>query len=319
MQEFVSSNTPRSDDVDSASTRQPSSLHASPVVSRFGSATDIFGEKLSLNLTDANRKIIKKLAAHAAYDAARGTAITATNVVAFLLMTKFRGGASAEAMAAFAKSLHRDVEYKGICFSFSGEMEAVCAYGVTLLGEHLVLRREKPTALEDKVEVGEEEEVEKKRDRVEDARTVSSSATLAVSTLPPPPLVIYHPNLALPFAMELLYYANPLVHVFSLESAVALAAIDAFQTDVVALKTLRKDSLNVERETILRNALFLADLLQVSFVSLHSFFSYQFLFYSFVFLHSFVYLQRKFIFHSLLSFILLFQFIFPLFVRNGVL
>ena len=265
LQEFVSSNTPRSDDgvVDSAAaTRQSSSLHASPLISRFGSATDIFGEKLSLNLTDANRKIIKKLAAHAAYDAARGTAITATNVVAFLLMTKFRGGASAEAMAAFAKSLHRDVEYKGICFSFSGEMEAVCAYGVTLLGEHLVLRREKPTAIVEK----EVEEEEKKRDRVEDAQSESSSATVAVSTLPPPPLVIYHPNLALPFAMELLYYANPLVHVFALESAVALAAIDAFQTDVVALKTLRKDSLNVERETILRSALFLADLLQVSFV-----------------------------------------------------
>jgi hypothetical protein len=40
------------------SDQSPSALSPN---SRFGSATDIFGEKLALNLTDANRRIIKVL------------------------------------------------------------------------------------------------------------------------------------------------------------------------------------------------------------------------------------------------------------------
>merc|ERR1719334_442417 len=138
LQEFVSSNTPRPEN------RQLTNSPAlSSPMSRFGSATDIFGEKLSLNLTDVNRKIIKKLAAHAAYDASRGTAMTATNVVAFLLLTRFRSGATVEQLTAIARILHREVEYKGVCFSFSGETDSVVVYGISVLGEHLVLREEK--------------------------------------------------------------------------------------------------------------------------------------------------------------------------------
>ena len=224
---------------------------ASPV-SRFGSATDVFGEKLSLSLTDINRKIIKKLAAHAAYDATRGTPITAPNVVAFLLLTKYRNGASIDELTAFSKSLHRDVEYKGICFSFSGELEAVIAYGITMLGEHLVLRREIPSTNDGSSSV------------LSSSLTSEEKPVGDVSPITPTSSdAIYHPNLSPSFAVELLYYANPLVNVFALESAVALAAIDAFETDVVALKTLRRDSGNVERETILIGALFVAELLQV--------------------------------------------------------
>ena len=221
-------------------------------MSRFGSATDIFGEKLSLNLTDVNRKIIKKLAAHAAYDASRGTAITATNAVAFLLLTRFRSGATVEQLTAIAKILHREVEYKGVCFSFSGETDSVVVYGISVLGEHLVLREEK---------------------KVEAVATASASgAETTTTTTTSNPVTIqstitYRPNLVLPVALELLYYANPLVNVFALESAVALAAIDAFQTDVVALKTLRQDQIIVERETILRGALYIAELLQVIFLA----------------------------------------------------
>ena len=214
-------------------------------MSRFGSATDIFGEKLSLNLTDVNRKIIKKLAAHAAYDASRGTAITATNAVAFLLLTRFRSGATVEQLTAIAKILHREVEYKGVCFSFSGETDSVVVYGISVLGEHLVLREEK------KVETV--------------ATAFASGAETTTTTTSNPVTITYRPNLVLPVALELLYYANPLVNVFALESAVALAAIDAFQTDVVALKTLRQDQIIVERETILRGALYIAELLQVIF------------------------------------------------------
>jgi len=249
LQEFVSSNTPR---LDYGGEGLPLSGLASPV-SRFGSATDVFGEKLTLSLTDVNRKIIKKLAAHAAYDATRGTAITASNVVAFLLLIKFRNGASIADLTAFSKTLHRDVEYKGICFSFSGELEAVIAYGITLLGEHLVLRREKES------DVKEESSPPVVSDSASDFEAV-------VPVLPTLPECIYRPNLSLPFAVELLYYANPLVSVFALESAVAMAAIDAFETDVVALKALRKDSGNIERETILRSALFLTELLQNEFL-----------------------------------------------------
>ena len=45
------------------------------------------------------------------------------------------------------------------------------------------------------------------------------------------------------------------------------AAIDAFQTDVVALKTLRQGQIIVERETILRGALYIAELLQVTLLA----------------------------------------------------
>lgn len=259
LQEFVSSNTPRQND---EGLEAPISGLSSPI-SRFGSATDLFGEKLSLCLTDVNRKIIKKLAAHAAYDATRGTPITAPNIVAFLLLTKFRNGASVDELAAFSKRLHRDVEYKGICFSFSGELEAVVAYGITLLGEHLVLRREKPS--EASAEVSSSSVAEETPYASVDASGDATSVALIAPASSPTP-IIYQPNLSPPFAVELLYYANPLVNVFALESAVALAVIDAFETDVVALKALRKDSGNVERETILRGALFIAELLQNEFL-----------------------------------------------------
>ena len=243
LQEFVSSNTPR---LDPGQQQQIPSPSLSSPVSRFGSATDVFGEKLPLNLTDNNRKVIKKLAAHAAYDATRGTAITATNVVSFLLLTKFRSGASLEQLTTVSKLLHREVEYKGIGFSFSGEMDAVVAYGITLLGEHLVIQSEAP-----------------KEAATSELIQPSSTADPAIKRQSEPHM-IYRPNLTLPFALELMYYANPLVNVFVLESAVAIAAIDAFHTDIVALKTLNEDSVNVERETILRGALYVAELLRVS-------------------------------------------------------
>ena len=242
LQEFVSSNTPRLD-----AGQQLHSPSLSSPISRFGSATDVFGEKLSLNLTDSNRRVIKKLAAHAAYDASRGTAITATNVVAFLLLTKFRPGVSLQELTRVSKLLHREVEYKGISFSFSGEMDAVVVYGITLLGEQLVLNNGKLAIKSADL---------KSSAAYTDKTMVAKSSTSSSD-------ILYRPNLALPFAVELSYYANPLVSVFALESAVALAAIDAFQTDVVALKCLKQESVNVERETILRGALFVAELLQV--------------------------------------------------------
>lgn len=82
---------------------------------------------------------IEKISKHLFYDVTAKRPVMSTNVVAFLLMTEFRGGASVNVLASRLNSLRKE-NYLYIDLGFDGEAEDIIEHAVEILSELVVVK-----------------------------------------------------------------------------------------------------------------------------------------------------------------------------------
>uniref|UniRef100_K1PMP0 Glycerol-3-phosphate acyltransferase 1, mitochondrial n=1 Tax=Magallana gigas TaxID=29159 RepID=K1PMP0_MAGGI len=152
-----------------------------PVIWRHGSMSSLYGTDVG----EENRQLVKSLAEHITYTGTQSTALMSTNLLAFLLLKKYRQGVEKSQLAEDMDWLISELKVRQRDVGFTGEPEEVIHYASLLLGENLV------------------------------TRTTESS----------PPAVFYKPNKELAAIVELSYYSNAVLSPFVLESVISCAVI----------------------------------------------------------------------------------------------
>ncbi|XP_072177882.1 glycerol-3-phosphate acyltransferase 1, mitochondrial-like isoform X2 [Diadema setosum] len=186
------------------------------------------------------RQLIRGLGEHIVYDSVKINTVMSTNLVAFLLLTKFRQGVEMAQLVEAVDNLKRDVMLRGRDVGFTGETADVIKHTVALLGPDLVARHRArvqpdivpPTAARPEAEVVRE-------------------------------MIV--PNTGLPHVFELSYYGAGLVSVFLMESIVASALLALCNEDLLVIDNARKRTIILSRDRLARKAEELCDMLQFEF------------------------------------------------------
>ncbi|XP_077992642.1 glycerol-3-phosphate acyltransferase 1, mitochondrial-like [Glandiceps talaboti] len=194
-----------------------------------GSDNSLYGTDI---VRDDLRLVIKGLAEHVICDAVKTQSIMSTNLLAFLLLTKYRQGATVEKLAKEFDLLRLEISQRGRDVGFCGSSVAVVNYAAALLGKHLVSRRKG-----------------------------SPSSQVVDDTGINDRLI---PNTCLPDLFELSYYGNAVISVFLMEAVVA-TAIGAVCEENLTSKQGYEDYVTVSRDAVVEKAIELCDLLQFEF------------------------------------------------------
>lgn len=98
------------------------------------SSSSLYGTDV---VQEEHRNLVDSIARHVIYDCSNATAVMTTNALAFLLLNRFRDGASLSVLIEAMDGLRKSVEGKRD-IGFTGSSEAAILYATKLLGPGLV-------------------------------------------------------------------------------------------------------------------------------------------------------------------------------------
>ncbi|CAN7983004.1 unnamed protein product [Ixodes hexagonus] len=179
---------------------------------------------------------VQSLAQHVVQQSSMSLALMSTNLVAFLLLTKHRKGATLQQLAHSLTWLRMAVGQRDHQVMCPGESVESVRHACALLGKDLVLS--------------------------ETVRMERSSGDTKNSNLK---IVFYRPVLRLPRVLELQYYANAVVDVFVHESIVA-TALFSLVGDELPLMLGSGDMVMVSRKDLADKCQDLVNILQHEFI-----------------------------------------------------
>lgn len=142
------------------------------------------------------REVIQQLAEHVVHDACNASAIMSTQMLAFILLTCYRKGATLRQLIPAMTWLKKELIKKGRDVGFSGDTAAVVKYASGLLGRDLVTT----------------EVIQMAWSSGESIQDDQSNRTKKI--------VLVKPATKVPAVLELQYYSNTVTSSFALESIV---------------------------------------------------------------------------------------------------
>nr|CAI5833349.1 unnamed protein product [Callosobruchus analis] len=92
-------------------------------------------------VSEDHKQLVESISKHIIYDCAQSTSVMSTNALAFLLLTKYREGASIEELVQALDDLRKDLFYARRDIGFSGDSIDVINYAADKLGPALVQRQ----------------------------------------------------------------------------------------------------------------------------------------------------------------------------------
>lgn len=103
------------------------------------SKTSSIGSLYGIDITsDQNKYLVEATCRHILYDANKSSSIMATNMVAFLLLTKYRNGVSMDRLDQDFEDLIKELAYTNKKLGFQGKTKHIINYAITMLGNELV-------------------------------------------------------------------------------------------------------------------------------------------------------------------------------------
>ena len=159
------------------------------------SSASLYG--LEVVMEGQKRQVIQQLAEHVVHEASNASAVMSTQMLAFILLTCYRKGATMRQLVPAITWLKKELIRKGRDVGFSGEAATVVKYACSMLGRELV---------------------------------TTEVIQMAWSSRDPPPeeagsrnskkIVLLKPATKVPAVLELQYYSNAVASSFALESIV---------------------------------------------------------------------------------------------------
>uniref|UniRef100_A0A646QEZ4 Glycerol-3-phosphate acyltransferase 1 n=1 Tax=Hemiscolopendra marginata TaxID=943146 RepID=A0A646QEZ4_9MYRI len=196
---------------------------------RLSSSLSLYNSDIS---EDAHRQLVSYLAEHLSYDATHCTAIMSTNMVALLLLNKFRNGVTFAKLVQTMEWLKDELYLHGRDVGFSGQMVDIVTHAVDLLGCNLI--EQTPEAI----------------------RTLSDEDKQKA---------ILKPVISLPNVVELSYYSNVATSVFVLESVIATAVLVTVKEDLEALRNCNSN-IKISRQILQETACRLCNIMKFEYI-----------------------------------------------------
>ncbi|RWS14006.1 Glycerol-3-phosphate acyltransferase 1-like protein [Dinothrombium tinctorium] len=213
----------------------------SPQVRNSPSSTSLYG--IDVVVSDDKRQIINTFAKHIVYDAFNNSALMSTQLLAFLLLNKFRKGATLHQMTHSMSWLREQLKNRRRDVGFSGDSVDVVRHACNLLGKELIsvfTFHARHTSLPSP----HRNEMENNNIRIQ----------------------YLQPKTKLPHILELQYYSNACVSVFLLDSIVANALFATLDSELETLTGVESSNTTISREQVVEKSAELCNILQHEFV-----------------------------------------------------
>ncbi|XP_049780359.1 glycerol-3-phosphate acyltransferase 1, mitochondrial isoform X1 [Schistocerca cancellata] len=190
------------------------------------SSTSLYGTDF---VDEEHRLLVESIARHILFDASCSTAVMSTNAVAFLLLGKFRTGATVCQLVQEMDRLRDDLHLAERDTGFSGHSVDVINHALELLGPGLVRKDRRVVSLDGQSE--------------------------------PEPTVFIEPVTMLPNVIELYYYSSALLPFFAVEAAIGSSLCSLIKWECQSPQTKQ-----ISEEAIILRAYELCNILQFEFI-----------------------------------------------------
>ncbi|XP_012537391.1 glycerol-3-phosphate acyltransferase 1, mitochondrial isoform X2 [Monomorium pharaonis] len=199
------------------------------------SNTSLYGTDV---VVEEQRQLIDSIARHVVYDSCKSMPIMSTNVVAFLLLNKFRDGCTLDKLVEAFDSIRQELEFGDKNVAFCGETVDIINHALHILGPGLVTQQRQEIT-----------------EVVDSDQSYKSNIVIAI-----------RPVSILPNVIELSYYSNTMLLYYVMDSIVVTALYAELQSQLNDPIAIAENNITVLQKNLLERAFKLCDILRYEFI-----------------------------------------------------
>ncbi|KAL6262598.1 hypothetical protein P5V15_005392 [Pogonomyrmex californicus] len=188
-------------------------------------------------IVEEHRQLVDSIARHVVYDSSKSMPIMSTNVVAFLLLYKFRDGCTLDKLVEAFDSVRQELEFSDKNVAFCGENVDIIKHALDILGPGLVTQQRQEIT------------------EVVNDQSYKSNVVIAI-----------RPVSMLPNVIELSYYSNTMLLYYVMDSIVVTALYAELQSQINDPVAIAENNITVFQNILLERALKLCDILRYEFI-----------------------------------------------------
>ncbi|XP_046835718.1 glycerol-3-phosphate acyltransferase 1, mitochondrial isoform X3 [Vespa crabro] len=188
-------------------------------------------------VAEEHRQLVDNIARHVVYDCFKSTPIMSTNIVALLLLNKFRDGCTLDELVKSFDIIKKNFVYQNVDMAFSGKTIDIINHALDILGPELVKRQQ--------------EEITE----AVDGQLIKSN------------VIVIRPVSILPNLIELSYYSNSMISYYIMDSVavtVLYAGLKSEKKDPMTLS--EEDIISISEDAFITKILKLCDILRYEFI-----------------------------------------------------
>ncbi|XP_011863958.1 PREDICTED: glycerol-3-phosphate acyltransferase 1, mitochondrial isoform X2 [Vollenhovia emeryi] len=189
-------------------------------------------------IVEEQRQMVDSIARHVVYDASKSMPIMSTNIVAFLLLNKFRDGCTLDKLVEAFDSMRQDLEFADKNVAFCGENIDIIKHALDILGPGLVTQQRQEIT-----------------EAVDGDQSYKSNVVIAI-----------RPVSILPNVIELSYYSNTVLLYYVMDSIVVTALYAELQSQINDPIAIAENNITVLQNNLLERAFKLCDILRYEFI-----------------------------------------------------
>ncbi|XP_011159717.1 glycerol-3-phosphate acyltransferase 1, mitochondrial isoform X2 [Solenopsis invicta] len=199
------------------------------------SNTSLYGTDV---VVEEQRQLVDSIARHIVYDSSQSMPIMSTNIVAFLLLNKFRDGCTLDKLVEAFDAMRQELEFGDKNTAFCGETVDIIKHALDILGPGLVTQQRQEIT-----------------EAVDGDQSYKSNVVIAI-----------RPVSILPNVIELSYYSNTMLLYYVMDSIVVTALYAELQSQLNDPIAIANNNITVFQNYWLERALKLCDILRYEFI-----------------------------------------------------
>ncbi|XP_053977074.1 glycerol-3-phosphate acyltransferase 1, mitochondrial isoform X1 [Hylaeus volcanicus] len=188
-------------------------------------------------VVEEHRQLVDSIARHVVYDSSTSTPIMSTNVVAFLLLNKFRDGCTLDKLVEAFDSMRQDLECRNRDTAFCGESIDIINHALDILGPGLVKQQRQEIT------------------EAADGQLIKSDVVTAI-----------RPVSILPNVIELSYYSNTMLTCYVMDSIVVTALYAELKSQINDPIAIAQNNITVSQDLLIQRSLKLCDIFKYEFI-----------------------------------------------------
>ncbi|XP_017889920.1 glycerol-3-phosphate acyltransferase 1, mitochondrial isoform X2 [Ceratina calcarata] len=198
------------------------------------SSSSLYGTDV---IAEEYRLLVDSIARHVVYDCTSSMPIMSTNVVAFLLLNKFRDGCTLDKLVEAFDAMRNDLEVRDKDVAFCGESIDIVNHALDILGPGLVKQQRQEIT------------------EAVDGQLVKSNFITAI-----------RPVSILPNVIELSYYSNTVLTCYIMDSVVVTSLYAELQSQIHDSMAITENNITVSKNRLIERSLKLCDILKYEFI-----------------------------------------------------
>ncbi|CAK9807765.1 Glycerol-3-phosphate acyltransferase 1, mitochondrial [Anthophora quadrimaculata] len=198
------------------------------------SSSSLYGTDV---IAEEYRQLVDSIARHIVYDCTSLTPVMSTNVVAFLLLNKFRDGCTLDDLIKAFDLTRQELEVRNKDIAFCGETVDIINHAMDILGPELIVQQHQEIT------------------EAVDGQSIKSNVVTTI-----------RPVSILPNVIELSYYSNTVLMCYVMDSIVVTALYAELQSQINDPMAVAENNITVSENILVQQSLKLCDILKYEFI-----------------------------------------------------